>query len=185
MRVCDVSGRCVRVSIAPIPVIETERLVLHPLDPSDADEMVGVLADEKLYDFIGGAPPDLAALRHRYRSQVAGPAAADESWCNWIVRDSADGRAIGFVQATVIDRTADVAWLIGVGDQSRGVAAEAARAMCGWLVAQGIERLRAHVHPRHVASQRVAARIGLILTDEVDNDGEEIWASPSPVTKCA
>ena len=37
--------------------IVTERLLLIPLRPEDADEMVDVLADPRLHQFIGGHPP--------------------------------------------------------------------------------------------------------------------------------
>lgn len=56
----------------------------------------------------------------------------------------------------------------------RSVATEAALAMTCWLRAHGVEDLRAHVHPRHDASARVALRLGLRRTD-VWNDGEIRW----------
>jgi RimJ/RimL family protein N-acetyltransferase len=50
--------------------------------------------------------------------------------------------------------------------------------MCEWLVGQGVSRVTAHIHPRHIASQRVALAIGLTVTGELDDEGEAIWASP-------
>jgi RimJ/RimL family protein N-acetyltransferase len=38
-------------------------------------------------------------------------------------------------------------------------------------------RLEASIHPEHVASQRVAARIGLLPTDTLV-DGEIRWVTP-------
>ena len=60
------------MSLAAEP-IATERLVLTGLSVEDADEMVRVLNDEALYEFIGGRPPTRSELRHRYRELVTGP----------------------------------------------------------------------------------------------------------------
>jgi RimJ/RimL family protein N-acetyltransferase len=156
--------------------IRTARLTLQPLDLRHAAEMVDVLADAALYEFTGGEAPDLDALQARYRAQVDGSPDPDEIWCNWIVRRSEDQEAVGFVQATVSGSAADVAWLIGVDHQGQGFATEAAGAMCAWLVENGVSRLTAHIHPRHVASERVALAIGLTMTGDIDDDGEAIWA---------
>ena len=90
-------------------VLLTNRLVLTPLEPSDAFEMVDVLADSALYTFTGGEPPGFAQLDERYKSQVAGPSDPGEQWHNWIIRIADSHSAAGFVQATVTNDHADVA----------------------------------------------------------------------------
>jgi hypothetical protein len=52
-----------------VTVQATERLDLVPLTVEDADEIVGVLADERLYDFIGGAPPSLKGPKPRFGAE--------------------------------------------------------------------------------------------------------------------
>jgi RimJ/RimL family protein N-acetyltransferase len=81
------------------------------------------------------------------------------------------------VQATVVDdgRTADVAWVVGAPFQGRGYAVEAAAGMVAWLRERGVAEVRAHIHPEHAASARVAERIGLLPTGDRDDDGEQIW----------
>jgi RimJ/RimL family protein N-acetyltransferase len=163
----------------PTQVITTARLELVPLRPADADEMVGVLADQRLYSFIGGGPPDRESLRASYARQAAGQSAdGTEEWHNWIVRLQADGTAVGFVQATIVDAgaVANIAWLIGVPWQGRGFAVEAVRALVSWLDRRGIRTVVAHIRPDHDASGSVAARAGLEPTDELDDDGEQIWS---------
>ena len=157
------------------PALETRRLRLTPLDPSDADEMVSVLGDDRLYVFTGGSPPTLGELEERYRAQSAGSPSDSETWHNWIIRLVEDGVAVGFVQATVTGEGADIAWLVGVDWQGRGIATEAAAGMIEWLGANGTRRLVAHIHPDHPASGKVAAALGLLPTGEVDEDGEMIW----------
>lgn len=167
--------------IDPSAVITTPRLVLHPIAVADAAEMVDVLADPVLYEFTGGEPPTRAELETRYARQVEGSGRTREIWCNWIVRRAVDERAVGFVQATVVDDSADLAWLIGVSHQGQNIASEAAQAMSTWLVGHGVDRLSAHIHPEHRASQIVAGRIGLLASGRIDDDGEAVWTSAVPL----
>ena len=139
--------------------------------------MVAVLGDPALYAFTGGEPPAVDGLREAYGRLVAGPSNdGAETWHNWIVRVVADDVAIGTVQATVWEgeRRAAVAWLIGVRWQGRGYATEAARALADWLVSMGVDTIEAYVHPDHAASAGVAARAGLLATNEIV-DGERVW----------
>ena len=109
--------------------------------------MVGVLADERMYEFTGGEPPTVDRLRQRYRALARGRSpSGDEWWFNWIVRMPGD--PVGVVQATVTaDRSsAEVAWEVGVPWQGQGIAGEAAQAMVDWLRAAGVTR-RAGRHP--------------------------------------
>jgi RimJ/RimL family protein N-acetyltransferase len=81
------------------------------------------------------------------------------------------------VQATVFGEgnAADVAWVLGVPFQGHGYAVEAASGMVAWLREQGVAEVRAHIHPDHAASARVAERIGLAATGELDGEGEQVW----------
>lgn len=157
-------------------MIWTERLVLEPLQLEHAGEMVDVLADPALYEFTGGSPPSLAELMERYRLQAVGRSPdRSEEWRSWIVRSAEDGRAIGFVQATIVDGRADVAWLIGVAWQGQGFATEAVHALVGWLeTREDVGVITAHIGPGHRASAVVASRAGLSPTDEIE-DGEIVW----------
>lgn len=156
----------------------TARLVLEPLAESDADEMAKVLAAPELYTFIGGEPPTVEALRARYARLAIGHSPdGSQEWVNWIARRAEDGAAVGTVQATVTDngRHADVAWVVGAAWQGRGYAVEAASALVAWLRARGVAEIGANIHPGHTASARVAGRIGLTPTGELDGEGEQIW----------
>jgi RimJ/RimL family protein N-acetyltransferase len=154
----------------------SDRLRLSPLREADADSMLGVLSDPLLYVYTGEEPPTIDALRERYRQQARGaPAPSSEEWLNWIMWSRHDESPVGFVQATVTDREADLAWLVGMPWQGQGLATEAVGTMRDWLVTEGIEVFRAHIHPDHEASQRVARKLGLQVTGSMDSDGEMIW----------
>lgn len=155
--------------------ITTERLVLRSLRPEDADEMVEVLQDERLHEFIGGRPLSLDELRRRYRRLAVGRSAdGQQTWLNWIVRLRSSDAAVGTVQATVTGRHAQIAWVVGVAWQRQGIAGEATIALVDWLERRGIDTVSANIHPRHVASQKVASRAGLLRSEEIV-DGEQVW----------
>lgn len=140
-----------------------------------------VLRDREVYAYIGGEPPSVEELRSRYERQVAGRSPdGSRGWLNWIVRERETERMVGTVQATLCvasgGMSAELAWVIGVAHQGRGYATEAVGAMVGWLRQRGVTAFAAHIHPGHGASERVAARIGLVATDTV-RDGEIRWAS--------
>jgi RimJ/RimL family protein N-acetyltransferase len=152
--------------------IVTDRLVLVPLEVAHADEMSVVLGDPSLYSFTGGEPPSARVLRSRYARMLAGSSEPTVSWCNWVIR--LDCELVGFVQATIEsgDR-AEIAWVVGVPWQRRGIAREAAGGLVGWLAGQ-VAEIIAHVHPDHAASNGVARAVGMTPTDET-HDGEVLW----------
>lgn len=165
--------------------IRTERLTLHPLRVSDADEMAEVLSSPALYVHTGGTPPTAAALRARYEIQVRGHSPdGTQEWRNWIVRLHPRGAAVGTVQATIPTGSswAEIAWIVGEPWQGRGYAKEAAAALAGRLAACGVSTVQAHIHPDHHASMAVAAHLGLVPTSRFD-DGERLWRGTVPLPR--
>lgn len=157
--------------------ISTDRLDLLPLRVDHADEMAVALSDPDLHTFIGGAPADVDELRARYARMLAGPEDAGTSWCNWVIRLREDDCLVGTMQATVApNREAEIAWVVGVPWQGRGIATEAAEGLVAWLSRRRVGSVVAHVHPRHAASAAVARSVGLTPTNEV-HDGEILWRS--------
>jgi RimJ/RimL family protein N-acetyltransferase len=161
--------------VTPTEAISSPRLTLTPLADTDAVEMVEVLSNPSLYEFTGGEPPTLSSLTELYAFQTAGSPREDEIWHNWVMR--LEDSAIGYVQATVIANTAEMAWVVGVPWQGRGYATEAGRSMMEWLAQREATQFTAHIHPEHEASQAVARALGLEATGVLDDEGEMIWAS--------
>ncbi len=159
--------------------IETERLRLSPLVPDDADALFPVLDDERLHAFTGGRPDTIEELHVRLAAWASERSPnGQEAWLNWLVRSADDRTVLGTTQATVErdhgDLRAAVAWTIGSAEQGRGIGSEAARAIVGWLVGEGVTTVEAYVHPEHEASAGVASNAGLLATDETV-DGEVVW----------
>lgn len=137
--------------------------------------MAVVLADPSLYRYTGGEPPTEGELVQRYSSQVAGHSRdGSQRWVNFVV--TLDEQPIGYVQATipVSGGPAEIAWVIGCPWQGRGYAKRAASLLLVDLVDRGVRSVIAHIHPDHLASQRVALHLGLSASDEVI-DGETRW----------
>ncbi len=161
--------------------ILTPRLKLVPMRSVHAAIMFPVLSDAKLYEFIGGSPPsseeslaDVYASRESRRSP-----GGDQLWLNWLMWESEQGEAVGYTQATVHPTHAYVAWLVDTRWQGLGHASEAATALVRWLVALGVQEIRACVNLGHTASRRVAHNAGLRMTKDFI-DGEEAWAYRAP-----
>jgi RimJ/RimL family protein N-acetyltransferase len=85
------------------------------------------------------------------------------------------GELVGSVQATVTGSAAELAWVVAVPHQGRGLAREAATAVRDRLRDDGVTRFTAHIHPDHVASAAVARALGLSPTSTLV-DGEIRWA---------
>lgn len=165
-----------------IGAVETERLRLVPLAVEHADEMAEVLSDPALHVFIGGVPHSAPALRSRYERLVAGSPDPSQTWWNWLIRAREEQCLAGTVQATITAEgrgcVAEVAWVVGTPWQGRGIASEAARGLASWLREQGVEVIRAHIHPDHHASAAVAAAAGLAPTGHW-HEGEIRWECPA------
>lgn len=142
--------------------------------------MSQVLADPSLYEFTGGEPPSPEELARRYEAQTRGRSSdGSQEWINLIVTLGPD-QPIGYVQATVPTDggPTEIAWVIGAAWQGRGHARAAVRLLVDDLAGRGIEHLVAHIHPDHIASQRIAAAMGLEPTDVIE-DGEVRWERPA------
>jgi RimJ/RimL family protein N-acetyltransferase len=161
----------------------TERLDLEPLAVAHAAELAPLLDDTALHEFTGGAPLSAAALATRYARLAARRSpGGDQMWGNWVVRVRATRTVAGTVQVTLpaggpAAGPAEVAWVVVRPAQGRGYATEAACSLVAMLQAAGWIVI-AHIHPGHLASQRVARATGLSPTADV-RDGEIRWVSPS------
>ena len=158
----------------PDDEIEGARVVLAPLRAADADALAGLLDDATIRGFLGVA--HLAGLRRRFAGWEARPVPhGGQSWLNWIVRARDDGRALGWVQATVEGAAASVAYALLPTERGRGAASDAVRAMTAWLrAALGVVEVTAAIAPDNAASERVARAAGFHPTARW-TDGERVW----------
>ena len=163
--------------------ISTLRLDLVPLTAGDADDLFPVLNDPALGRYTGETPPaDVEVVRAGFaRWELRRSPDGAELWLNWVLRRHDDCRAIGYVQATVGDGDAAIAWTIGTVFQRQGFATEAGSALIAWLRdTLGVPLIVGSVHPDNIASHTAAHRIGLRPTDR-RHEGEVVWEYVPPV----
>jgi RimJ/RimL family protein N-acetyltransferase len=162
-------------------MLETPRLRLVPTTVEHAAAFADVLEDPILHRHIGGDHRSRAdwAAQLQIWSTRASPDGRQQ-WLNWAVGLLDDGTVIGWLQATVEDGHADIAFVIGMAWQGHGYAIEAAGAVVAHLLRHGVLRVGASIAPANRPSQSVVARLGFTRTGETDDDGEERWALSSP-----
>jgi RimJ/RimL family protein N-acetyltransferase len=147
---------------------------LQPLRASDADELVGLLAESDLRVWLRAR--DVEQLRQRFeRWEVRYSPDGRERWLNWVFRSKEDGRALGWAQATVGGGAAQVAYATLPAERGHGYAGAALRAVIAELRDHHeVVFFEAHIREDNVGSQRVAAAAGLKHTDRTVR-GEFVW----------
>ncbi len=144
--------------------LETERLLLRPFDPADAESCIrNWAADPAVYRYISQEP--------QTPEQVRGwLAAAEEAYANpetryWAVVERTGGEVIG--EIFVDDFSArngwcELDWKIGSRFWQKGYATEAAAAVARHLLdAEGFHRIQAKCCVENPASERVMQKIGM------------------------
>ena len=155
-----------------IESIVTRRLELQPLVADDAEDLVELLEDPLVSEWLRAE--DAGGLRERFTAwQRRRSPDGSKEWFNWTARLRDDGRATGWVQATVGPDRAEVAYATLPSQRRRGYTAEAVAAVVGWLGAPVVE---AHIAEENLGSAAVAKTVGLRRTEELD-DGEVVWRS--------
>lgn len=155
-------------------VLETERLRLEPLRAEHAHTLFEGLSNTVLYEFISEEPPrSIEALEKRYASLESRTSPrGDEQWLNWVIQTKPDGRSHGYVQATVRDATANVAYLLFEESWAKGLAREAVLAVLEHLRGfYGVRLVIANVDTRNRRSIGLLRRLGFRLS--VTREGAE------------
>jgi RimJ/RimL family protein N-acetyltransferase len=154
--------------------IPSERAVLVALRSVDADDLAGLLEESRMREWLRAQ--DVDELRERFATWESRRSPDDrESWLNWVVRERQDGRALGWVQATVRDGSAIVAYAILPAERGAGIAADAVRALVRWLHATlGVTTVTAEIDDGNEASARVAVAAGFERTIRRTGD-EVVW----------
>jgi ribosomal-protein-alanine N-acetyltransferase len=159
--------------------LHTERLILVPftlelidaLDRrDDAERLLGAAVPGDWPDEELGGLLSLYAVWLRADPSVLG-------YGPWVVID--DGEKIvvgsaGFIGKPDADRTIELGFGTHPEYRNRGYAAEAARALVDWAMAQrGVERVVAKCDPDNYASVRVLEKIGMQRVG--DTSGQLLW----------
>ena len=143
---------------------DTARLLFEPLRPDHAAGLFEPLSDPRVWEYIGENPlTTVTALAAEYDRMASGPPSdrANEYWLNYAVRSKADGTLLGTLQATIIERWAEVAYLFGPESWGHGYANEAMSAFQDHLrQSWRVDEFWAATSPRNVRSIRLLRRLG-------------------------
>lgn len=160
-------------------LLQTERLVLRPIEAAHAEAMWAVLGDPALYEWIDRPPPaSLEALTQRFTriAQSIAPGRA-EQWLNWTVWTGANDQAIGIVEATVTPaKLAHVAYMFAAPIWGKGYAREAMTAALDAMSQSGARAFDATIDCRNLRSLALVERLGFARVSVNEAAHEEIWA---------
>lgn len=143
--------------------LETERLILRPFDPGDAEDIHVVYSDPSTFEYLGSEPKQtiqdtldvIASVQTRLRERGLALGA---------VVERATGRVIGDcgLQHLENGEQVEVGYRMGREYRGRGYTTEAVRAWLTYgLDALGLERIVAVARPENVASTRVMEKAGM------------------------
>ncbi|MEV0806928.1 GNAT family N-acetyltransferase [Micromonospora sp. NPDC050200] len=154
----------------PTPTLRTDRLLLEPYRPADAEDAVALLTDPEVGRFMGDgplAPDDAVALFGRVFSKVY----AGDLFDVWAVRR--DGRYVGHAE---IKRTDDVdgheiVYALTKPAWGGGLGTELARALVRYgFDTLGLSRVYATVAEDNKASLALLAKLGFVHERDVTED---------------
>src|SRR5262245_3544132 len=136
-------------------MLETGRLRLRRLRPSDAPALIALDSDEHVMRYIGsrGGTPGQIASRASERIAMDGGAIG---W--WLVEDKADASFHGIAGLLTMPEGSDIelAYRFVRSAWGRGIATEAARALTEHaFTSAGLNRVVAVTFPQNAPSQRV------------------------------
>jgi len=149
--------------------IESERLVLVPLDRSWRQDLIRLHRDPVVVHWLfpgGKAPPDEDNDKRIAHYEELW---AERGYGAFAVTDKISGAFLGRAGPVVTPETGrvEIVWSLFSTVHGQGLATEAARSAIDFtLVHSDLEVLDAYVRPDNIASQRVAAKLGFRLIDE-------------------
>lgn len=161
--------------IGGIPTLETERLKLRPLLPSDFEDFAAMFADPEVVRYLGPGTPFSRELSWGNIAYFTG------HWFllgygMWAVEEKETGLfagRIGFAQPYGWPGF-ELAWALVRHRWGRGYATEGGRAALGWAFeVLGQDRVISLIHPLNQASIRVAERLGERLQGRTEIQGRE------------
>ena len=146
-------------------IIETERLILRPIEPGDWRAVHRYASRPEVVRYLPHEPfteQDAAAFALRWSEQ----ARQNDHWPEMLVAvRKVDGRLIGHLPFVVFNakyRTREIGWVFDPVAHGEGYATEAARAVLQLAFGElGLHRVVATCDPRNEASYRVMEKLGM------------------------
>ncbi|MBR9764920.1 MAG: GNAT family N-acetyltransferase [Rhodobacteraceae bacterium] len=164
-----------RIHDLPIPVLETERLILRGPEPQDFEPFCAFSADADRMRFLGGPVTDEDLVWRSFISTIG-----HWMWRGhglWSVEEKASGQAVGRVG--VINHLKwdepEIGWHIFAEHEGKGFAYEAALTARRYAAdTWGLDRLISYIDPANTRSRALAERLGAT----VEREKPEFYGEP-------
>lgn len=163
------------------PILTTDRLLLRGHKASDFKDVHELWSDPAVVEYITGKPAIESEswarlLRYVGHWNVAG-------YGYWVVEDRENGQFFG--EVGFADHRRDVqpsfggkpeaGWVMALHAQGRGLATEAVQAALGWADQNlEAERTVCMIVPKHIASCRLASRVGFKASGKANFCGDTV-----------
>ncbi|MET8447540.1 GNAT family N-acetyltransferase [Streptomyces sp. NPDC005209] len=146
--------------------INTERLVLRPLDEDDVPALAEMMNDEQVGAWTDVAQPFTEDGARHWITEYAPAERAAGRGLDLAVTEFLTQRLVGIVQLTKTNwhiRSTELSYIVAPWARGEGYASEAALATAQWLFGdQKLERIELRTAADNTASQQVAQKIGCI-----------------------
>jgi len=146
-----------------ISCLETNRMMLEPLESSHAEELFPLLQDQDLYTYMEGGPPEsIESLEKRYAflsQKLSGD--GKQYWLNWVPRHKDSRQCIGYFESSVEGDTANLAYFVFRDMQKKGYAKEGMNEIMTFITAHyPVKKFVIEMDTRNLPSVRLALSIG-------------------------
>jgi RimJ/RimL family protein N-acetyltransferase len=153
--------------------IVTDRLVLRPWQPDDAEAALEIYGDAEVARWLAPAMaqvPDLAAMRLVLQQWLADAERMITPAGRWAIELGEDGSLIG--GATLLplhpDEEFEVGWQLKHDSWGHGYATETGLALARFAFQQGIEQVIALVRPANSRAEAMVRRLGMEWVGETE-----------------
>jgi len=149
-----------------VPALETERLVLREIAPTDAEDLFRIYSDEETMQYWSCRPytsvDQAGDLIENITKQVQ-----DGTGIHWAISLRGDGRLIGkcgYNEWRKAHRRGDISYIVAREQWGKGVASEALCAVLNYGFGQmNLHSIEAGVTPGNDSSTRMLERLGFRL----------------------
>lgn len=147
----------------PVPLIETERLVLRPFVTADADALFSYASAPEFSQYVEYTSPSTLTEVRAFLKDVLIP--EDPNLLSWAVCHRGQSKVVGTVQIThdAID-CASVHYDISHKIYGQGYTTEALRAVLKWCLVNlpEVTQFFGDTHASNIASRRVMEKCGFV-----------------------
>lgn len=149
-----------------IPTLETERLILRKMKPTDAEDMYDYARRREVTEYLLWSPHTNREYTRDYLRYLQNRYALGEFY-DWAVTDRKSGRMIGTCGFTRIDpehRCGEIGYVLHPEFCGQGIGTEAAeRVLLFGFEVLGLHRIEARFMKGNEASKRVTEKLGMVF----------------------